>query len=99
MHGKVSPFRRVRLPGPAHRRGRGLQAIVDSEFVPRARDGDLNAAVLDAVDAVQERVAPDTVPLTMARVLNAAIGLTVAPLALLAILWLSWPLALYGDDP
>jgi uncharacterized membrane protein YgcG len=78
----------------------GLQGIVDDRFVPRALDGDLNAAALNTIDAVQERMAPDTVPLTVGRVVNAAVGLIGAPLALVLTLggaWWRWRRE--GDDP
>lgn len=77
-----------------------LTGIVDSDFVPRAADGDLNTAALDTIDAVQERMAPDTIPLTVGRVVNAALGLIGAPLALLLTLgsaWWTWRRE--GDDP
>ena len=78
----------------------GLQGIVDDRFVPRAREGDLNGATLDTMEAVQERMAPDTVPLTTARVFNAALGLIGAPLALVAILGMAWRhWRREGDDP
>ena len=78
----------------------GLQAIVDDRFVPRARDGDLDGATLAAIEAVQEQIAPDTVPLTVARVFNAALGLIGAPLALLVILGMAWNRwRREGDDP
>ncbi|MCV0402986.1 MAG: TPM domain-containing protein [Chloroflexi bacterium] len=77
-----------------------LTSIVDSDFVPRAAEGDLNAAALDTIDAVQERMAPDTIPLTVGRVVNAALGLIGAPLALVAILGLAWRRwRREGDDP
>jgi len=77
-----------------------LTGIIDSDFLPRARDGDLNTATLDTLDAVQERMAPDTIPLTVGRVVNAALGLIGAPLALLLTLggaWWRWRRE--GDDP
>lgn len=78
----------------------GLQGLIDNEFVPRARDGDLNAATLDTIEAVQERMAPDTVPLTVGRVVNAALGLIGAPLALLGTLGFAWwRWRREGDDP
>lgn len=99
VHGKVSLFGGSGFVNQ-HIDEDGLQRIVDDEFVPHARDGDLNAAALDAVDAIQARVAPDTVPLTVARVLNAVLGLIVAPLALLAVLGLAWwTWKRDGDDP
>ena len=77
-----------------------LTGIIESDFVPRAADGDLNAATLDTIEAVQERMAPDTIPLTVGRVANAALGLIGAPLALLVTLggaWWKWRRE--GDDP
>ena len=77
-----------------------LTGLIDSDFVPRAVDGDLGAATLDTIEAVQERMAPDTIPLTMARVANAALGLLGAPLALVVSLggaWWTWRRE--GDDP
>ncbi len=77
-----------------------LTGIIDSDFVPPARDGDLNRATLDTIDAVQERMAPDTIPLTVGRVANAALGLIGAPLALVVILGLAWTRwRREGDDP
>lgn len=99
VHGRVSLFGGSGFVNQ-HIDEEGLQGIVDDEFVPRARDGDLNAATLDAIDAVQERIAPDTVPLTVARVLNAVLGLIVAPLSLVAVLGLAWwRWKRDGDDP
>jgi uncharacterized protein len=99
VHGKVSLFGGSGFLAQ-HIDEAGLQSIVDSDFVPRARDGDLNAAALDTIDAVQQRIAPNTVPLTTARVANAALGLIGAPLALLVILGLSWrKWRREGDDP
>ncbi len=77
-----------------------LTGIIDSDFVPRASDGDLDRATLDTIEAVQERMAPDTIPLTVARVANAALGLIGAPLALLVILGVAWTRwRREGDDP
>lgn len=78
----------------------GLTGIIESDFVPPARDGDLSTATLEAIDAIQERMAPDTIPLTVGRVANAALGLIGAPLALLVTLggaWWRWRRE--GDDP
>lgn len=77
-----------------------LTGIIDSDFVPRAADGDLNAATLDTIDAVQERMAPDTIPLTVGRVVNAGLGLIGAPMALLLTIgWAWWRWRREGDDP
>jgi uncharacterized membrane protein YgcG len=99
VHGKVSLIGGSGF-NAQHIDESGLQAIVDDEFVPAARDGDLNRAMLDTIDAVQERMAPDTVPLTTARVVNAALGLIGAPLALILVAggaWWRWRRE--GDDP
>ncbi len=77
-----------------------LTGIIDSDFVPRARDGDLDRAALDTIEEIQERMAPDTIPLTVGRVANAALGLIGAPLALVVILGLAWNRwRREGDDP
>jgi uncharacterized membrane protein YgcG len=99
VHGKVSLYGGSGFISQ-HVDEDGLQSIIDSRFVPRAADGDLNEATLDTIDAIQERMAPDTVPVTVARVVNAVLGLVVAPLALIAILGLAWwRWRREGDDP
>src|SRR5688500_4353579 len=72
VHGKVSLFGGSGFISQ-HIDEAELTGLIDSEFVPRAVDGDLNAATLDTIDAVQERMAPDTIPLTVGRVVNAAL--------------------------
>lgn len=99
VHGKVSLYGGSGFISQ-HIDEDALTGIIGSEFVPRASDGDLNTAMLDTIDAVQERIAPDTVPLTAGRVVNAALGLIGAPAALLVILggaWWKWRRE--GDDP
>jgi len=99
VHGKVSLYGGSGFTNQ-HIDEAGLQAIIDGEFVPSARDGDLNGAALNAIEAVQERMAPDTVPLTVARVANAMLGLIGAPLALILTIggaWWTWRRE--GDDP
>ena len=78
-----------------------LQAIVDDEFVPLARDGDLDGASLAAVAAVDARVTPAARDrLEVLRVANAGLGLIGAPLALLGTLGLAWNhWRREGDDP
>jgi hypothetical protein len=99
VHGKVSLFGGSGFISQ-HIDESELTGIIDSDFVPRAADGDLNAAMLDTIDAVQERMAPDTIPLTVGRVVNAAMGLIGAPLALLMTLgWAGWKWRREGDDP
>ena len=68
--------------------------------MPRRPTATSNTATLDTIDAVQERMAPDTIPLTVGRVVNAGLGLIGAPLALLVTLgaaWRTWRRE--GDDP
>ena len=99
VHGKVSLFGGSGFTSQHIDEG-ALTGIIESDFVPRAADGDLNAAMLDTIEAVQERMAPDTVPLTVGRVVNAALGLVGAPLVLLITLgaaWRTWRRE--GDDP
>jgi len=78
-----------------------LQAIIDGEFVPLARAGDLDAASLAAIDAVDERVTPGGRDrLEVLRVANAGLGVIGAPVALLGTLGLAWShWRREGDDP
>ena len=78
-----------------------LQAIIDEDFVPSARSGDLDGAALTALEAIDERMRPEAQERLQAmRVANAAIGLIGAPLALLATLGLAWNTwRREGDDP
>ena len=99
VHGKVSMYGGSGFISQ-HIDESALTGIIESDFVPRAADGDLNTATLDTIDAVQERMAPDTIPLTVGRVVNAGLGLIGAPLALLLTLgaaWRTWRRE--GDDP
>ena len=65
VHGKVSLFGGSGFISQ-HIDESALTGIIESDFVPRAADGDLNTATLDTIDAVQERMAPDTIPLRSA---------------------------------
>ena len=99
VHGKVSLFGGSGFISQ-HIDEQALNGIIDSDFVPSAADGDLNTAMLDTIDAVQERMAPDTIPLTVGRVVNAGLGLIGAPLALLLTIgWAWWRWRREGDDP
>ena len=78
-----------------------LKGIIDSAFVPPARAGDFDAAALGTMTALEERMdAEGRERLERNRVLNAALGLVGAPLALAAALggaWWTWRRE--GDDP
>ena len=78
-----------------------IQSIIDEEFVPPARNGDLDGGTLAAIAAVNERVTADgRERLEVLRVANAGFGLIGAPLALLATLGLAWRRwRREGDDP
>lgn len=77
------------------------QAIFDSVMLPELREGNLDAALLAALNAVDAQVAADDVwKLQAARVGNAVLGLIVAPivaLGLLGFLAIRW--YRYGRDP
>ncbi len=78
-----------------------MKQIIDTQFVPAARAGDLEGGVLAAIAALDERMdAGGRERLEMLRVANAALGLIGAPLALLGSLgaaWWTWRRE--GDDP
>jgi uncharacterized membrane protein YgcG len=78
-----------------------LTGIVDEDFVPFARAGDFDAAALATIDALDERIdAGGQERLERLRIMNAALGLIGAPLALVASLGLAWRhWRREGDDP
>ncbi len=100
VHGRVSFF-----AGSGYRSAyldeNALKAVIDDDFVPSARAGDLDGAVLAALDAIQAVTTPQQRDrLNRARQLNAVLGLVVAPLALLlvsGVAYLTWRRE--GDDP
>ena len=77
------------------------QAIFDSVMLPELREGNLDAALLAALNAVDAQVTADDVwKLQAARIGNAVLGLIVAPivaLGLLGFLAIRW--YRYGRDP
>jgi uncharacterized membrane protein YgcG len=79
----------------------GLASIINEEMVPAARAGDLGSALLNALDAIDARVTVEGRDrLGTMRVLNAVLGLLVAPLTLLGLIaaaFLAWRHE--GDDP
>jgi uncharacterized membrane protein YgcG len=78
-----------------------LTGIIDTDFVPSARAGDLDSAAVRTIEAIDARMdAGGRDRLEMLRVMNAALGLVGAPLALVAALggaWWQWRRE--GDDP
>ena len=78
-----------------------LKGIIEDEFVPAAISGDLEGAVVATVEEVASRVTPESRDrLESLRVVNAGLGLIVAPLALLGALGLAWNTwRKEGDDP
>ena len=100
INGRVSLFGGSGFLG-AYANEDTMQSIIESDFVPSARAGDLEGAVINTVEAMAARVTPDGRDrLEMLRVMNAALGLIGAPLALLASLGMAWNhWRREGDDP
>jgi uncharacterized membrane protein YgcG len=78
-----------------------LREIIQDDFVPPARQGDLDTATLAAIEALDERMTTaNRDRLEILRVVNAVLGVIVAPIALGAILLLAWRhWRRHGDDP
>jgi len=78
-----------------------LTEIIDSSFVPAARAGDFDGAVLATIGALDRRMdLGGRDRLEMLRIANAGLGLIGAPLALVATLGLAWRRwRRDGDDP
>jgi uncharacterized membrane protein YgcG len=100
VNGRVSLFGGSGFLG-AYANEDAMKSIIDTDFVPSARSGDIEGAVLNTLEAVAERVTPEARDrLEMLRVVNAGLGLIGAPLALLASLGLAWNhWRREGDDP
>jgi uncharacterized membrane protein YgcG len=100
INGRVSMFGGSGFLG-AYANEDAMKSIIDSDFVPSARSGDIEDAVLNTVESLAERVTPEGRDrLDTLRVLNAGLGLIGAPLALLATLGLAWNhWRREGDDP
>ena len=100
VHGKVSLF-----AGSGYRSAYldedALKGIIDNDFVPSARAGDLDGAVLETLGAIRAATTPEQRDrLNRARQINAVLGLVVGPLALLLVggfAFLTWRRE--GDDP
>ena len=78
-----------------------LTEIIDSSFVPAARAGDFDGAVLATIGALDRRMdLGGRDRLEMLRIANAGLGLIGAPIALVATLGLAWRRwRRDGDDP
>ena len=100
INGRVSLFGGSGFLG-AYANEDAMKAVIDSDFVPSARSGDLEGAVVATVEAMAARITPEGRDrLETLRVLNAGLGLIGAPLALLASLGLAWNRwRREGDDP
>jgi uncharacterized membrane protein YgcG len=100
VNGRVSMFGGSGFLG-AYANEDALKEIIDRDFVPAARSGDLETAVLRTVRALDARLTPaNRDRLEVLRVANAALGLVGAPLALVGTLFFAWRRwRRYGDDP
>ncbi len=77
------------------------QSIYDDKMVPFLRQCDLDNALLAAMAPIDAAATPEHAQkLQVARQLDAAVGLVVAPLALLALVgWAGWSWLRFGRDP
>lgn len=100
IHGKVSLFAGSGYTS-AYLDEDALKSIIDDDFVPPARGGDLDGAVLQTIEAIERATTPaQRDRLNRGRQLNAVLGLVGAPLALLGVAggaYLAW--RRQGDDP
>jgi len=78
-----------------------LKEIIDEDFVPLARNGDLEAATESTIAALDRRMtAGGRDRLEMLRIANAGLGIVGAPLALVLTIGLAWNRwRREGDDP
>ncbi|HEX5039309.1 MAG TPA: TPM domain-containing protein [Candidatus Limnocylindria bacterium] len=100
VHGRVSLFGGSGFLG-AYADEAALKEIIEIEFVPLARAGDLQGATLATIATIDQRVTPGgRERLQAMRVVNAGLGIVVAPLALLGTMgWAWWTWRREGDDP
>lgn len=77
------------------------QKIFDERMLPRLKEGDLNGALVVAMEAVDEAATPEHAKrLEAARTLDAILGLFVAPAVLVAIVgWAIFQWLRFGRDP
>ncbi|MDP9269677.1 MAG: DUF2207 domain-containing protein [Chloroflexota bacterium] len=99
-HGKVSIATGSGFDGAYLNAGQ-LKTIIDDDFTPSAREGDLATALRNTLAAVDQGVVPSgSERLQRSRQLNAVLGLVLAPVALfgsVALAYLSWRRR--GRDP
>jgi len=100
MHGQVQLYA---APGfrASYLTNEDRQRIFDDDMVPRLRVGDLSGALEAALASIDAATTPDrAAQLQLARQVDAATGLVLAPLALLALVgWAGWSWVRYGRDP
>ncbi len=100
LHGRISLYAGAGFKS-AYIAENGLKMIIDDQMVPAARAGDIDGALLSAMDVINAQVTPEQRDrLTGLRQLNAVLGLIAAPLIFLVLLGLafrSW--RRNGDDP
>ncbi len=100
QHGRISLFGGSGFTA-AYLDPNALSAVIQDDMVPRARDGDIDGALLAAFDTIDSRMTSDgSARIQGARQLNAVVGLAVAPIVLLGSLsfaYLAWRRK--GRDP
>ncbi|MDP9243513.1 MAG: DUF2207 domain-containing protein, partial [Chloroflexota bacterium] len=100
QHGRISLFGGSGL-NAAYLDPNALSAVIQDEMVPRARSGDIDGALLAALESIDGRMTSDgSARIQGARQLNAVVGLGLAPFVLLATLmfaYLAW--RRQGRDP
>lgn len=99
-HGQVQLYA---APGfrTAYLTNEDRQRIFDRDMLPRLRAGDLSGALEAALASVDTATtAEHAAQLQLARQVDAATGLVLAPLALIALMgWAGWSWFRYGRDP
>jgi uncharacterized membrane protein YgcG len=100
QHGRISLFGGSGF-NAAYLDPNALSAVIQDEMVPRARSGDIDGALLAALESIDGRMTSDgSARIQGARQLNAVVGLGLAPFVLLATLmfaYLAW--RRQGRDP